>query len=148
MPQVPKLAPKFTLNLIDGDQRTLRFTVENDQTGDRVDLTGAHAALQVRKALGDATVILTLATAAHPGGFTSSSGCEIALLDQTADETKGQMDATIDLDTTELTTSQFTDEGGGRYTGVFDLEVTIDATTRKYARGTAVFRQEVTEPAP
>lgn len=144
MPQIPKLAPRFTLNLIDGDKYTIPGLIRDKDTQAALDLTGWKGALQVRKAFGDAAIILTLATSGY-AGFTSDSGCSIALLDQTAAATKGRFQLIFDLDSTELDPSVFTDAGDGRYTGVFDLEFRDSAAApKKYAKGTAVFRREVT----
>lgn len=144
MPQIPKLAPKFTLNLIDGDKYTIPGLIRDKDTQEPLDLTGWKGALQVRKALGDAAVILTLATSGYDG-FTSSDGCSIELLDQTVDETKGRFSLIFDLDATELEPGDFTDEGSGRYTGVYDLEFRDSLNApKKYSRGTAVLRREVT----
>lgn len=145
MPQVPKLAPKFTLNLIDGDKYTIPGLIRDKDTQAPLDLTDWKGALQVRKALGDASVILTLATSGYMG-FTSSTGCSIEILDQTDPDLLGKFNLIFDLDQTELTATQFTDEGGGRYTGVWDLEFRdADDAPKKYSRGTAVFRLEVTD---
>lgn len=144
MPQIPKLAPRFTLNLIDGDKYTIPGLIRDKETQDPLDLTSWKGALQVRKAFGDAAVILTLATELYDG-FTSSDGCSIEILDQTDPDTMGRFYLIFDLDSTELDPSDFTDEGGGRYTAVYDLEFrdALDAP-KKYAKGTAVLRREVT----
>lgn len=147
MPSIPALAPRFTLNLIDGDQFSLRLTLRDKKTKARKNLTDWKAALQVRKAPGEA-VILTLATAGHPQ-FTSSTGCSIVLLDQTVEATKGQADLIFDLEANALTISQFNaaeqTDGSLRYLGVFDLRMRDAAgLDRKYARGPAEFITEVT----
>jgi hypothetical protein len=146
MASAPRLAPKLTLNLIDGDQYRLRLTLTNLSTGDRLDLTGFHAALQVRKAYGQ-TPLLTLCTATHPN-YTNSTGCSIVLLNQAVPATKGQIDLVFDLKQNSLVPGQFVAEmadGVTRYIGVHDLEMTDGASlTRTYLRGPAVFHQEVT----
>lgn len=148
MASAPRLAPKLTLNLIDGDQYSLRLTLTNEGTTERVDLTGIAAAWQVRKDY-DSAAILTLCTAAHPE-HTADTGCSITVLDQTDPATKGQVDAVFDLKQNELTPADFTAEtadGVTRYVGVHDLEITDTGNlTRTYLRGTAVFRREVTVP--
>lgn len=147
MPSAPKLPPKLTLNLVDGDQVTLRITLTNLTTGDRLDLTGCQLAWQVRKDY-DADALLTLATSGY-AGFTNDTGCSITVLDQTDDATKGQVDCTFDLKQNSLTTADFnavTAEGVTRYTGVHDLQMEdAGGQTRTYLRGTAVFAREVTE---
>jgi hypothetical protein len=144
MPSIPKLAPQVTLNLIDGDQYTIRVTLTNKATGLALDLTGFKAALQVKHKI-DGTVLLTLATAAHPD-HTNSTGCLITL-----GGVAGTVDLTFDLKQNAFTSGQFTqvDQGDGttRPEGVYDLELTDTASlTRKYLRGAAPFYQEVTTP--
>lgn len=146
MASAPRLAPKLTLNLIDGDQYTLRFLVRNLATKVPLDLTGCTLAWQVRKAVGQ-DALLTLCTAAHPG-HTADTGCSITVLAQSG-ATLGKIDCTFDLKQNELTTADFTaqtQDGVTRYIGVHDLEMTdAGGLTRTYLRGTAVFNTEVTE---
>jgi len=147
MASAPRLAPKLTLNLIDGDQYTLRITLTNLSTGARLDLTGCALAWQVRKTYGD-TPLLTLATSGYTG-YTSDTGCSIVLLDQTDPATKGQADCTFDLLQNSLDPTDFATEvadGVTNYVGVHDLQMQdAGGQTRTYLRGKAVFRREVTE---